>query len=123
MPTLALAIAIKKLKQRIFHVLNRICFYVVDFHGGAFTLNSAETQKNQSVPLATKSGLRTLVVDYSTAPHAKHPEILEQVSMGFSFLSWITGFIHDALVILLHQLLYITHFFPSILEELWHNGP
>lgn len=52
----------------------------VYLHGGAFTINSAKTQIYCAAPLASQSGLRTIIVDYKRAPFANHHEIVEQAA-------------------------------------------
>jgi monoterpene epsilon-lactone hydrolase len=59
---------------------------VVYLHGGGFTTNTAENQKIGCVPLADKSGLRVISVDYTRAPFAKHDKILDQVVSVFKGL-------------------------------------
>jgi acetyl esterase/lipase len=48
-------------------------------HGGAYTLQSAQSTLVCSVPVAGDTGLRIISVDYSLAPEARWPIALDQV--------------------------------------------
>ena len=48
-------------------------------HGGAYTLFSAASTVEGSVPVAHDTGLRVVSVDYTTAPFAKWDEVTDQV--------------------------------------------
>ncbi|WP_257098620.1 alpha/beta hydrolase fold domain-containing protein [Pseudovibrio flavus] len=52
---------------------------VLYLHGGAYTTGSANTSLVGAVPLADKSGLRVIVVDYTLAPKARWPQITDEV--------------------------------------------
>ena len=48
-------------------------------HGGAYTLFSAFSTLNGTVPIADETGLQIISVDYTVAPQAKWDEITDQV--------------------------------------------
>lgn len=52
---------------------------LIYLHGGAYTLFSAKSSLYNSVPLADKTGIRTLAIDYSTAPEKKWQTIVDEV--------------------------------------------
>jgi len=56
---------------------------LVYVHGGAYTMFSARTSLNSSGPVATHTGLRVIVVDYTNPPRAKWRELTDQVLSVF----------------------------------------
>jgi monoterpene epsilon-lactone hydrolase len=48
-------------------------------HGGAHTLYSARSMLGRAAIFAADTGLRTIVVDYTLAPHAKYSKITDEV--------------------------------------------
>lgn len=54
---------------------DKILIYI---HGGAYTLLSAASTLDVSVLTAHETGLRVISIDYTVAPKARHPEILNQ---------------------------------------------
>jgi epsilon-lactone hydrolase len=52
---------------------------IVYLHGGAYTMASARSSLVKSVPAGDATGYRIISVDYTTAPHAKWPQITDQV--------------------------------------------
>jgi acetyl esterase/lipase len=52
---------------------------IVYLHGGAYTMASARSSLVKSVPAGAATGYRIVSVDYTTAPHAKWPQITDQV--------------------------------------------
>jgi len=56
---------------------------LVYVHGGAYTMFSARTSLNSSGPVATHTGLRVIVVDYTNPPRAKWQEVTDQVLTVF----------------------------------------
>ncbi|WP_166461143.1 alpha/beta hydrolase fold domain-containing protein [Flavicella sediminum] len=55
---------------------NKVVIYI---HGGAFTFYPADVTLLSSVPLANKSGLKILSIDYTLAPQAKFNQISNEV--------------------------------------------
>ena len=55
-------------------------------HGGAFTIFSAYSSLDSSVPMSRATGLRLISVDYTTAPFANWKKIQEQVIKVFEAL-------------------------------------
>lgn len=53
---------------------------LVYLHGGGYVFGTAQDSLPLSVPLATHTGLRTVAVDYTTAPFARWRQILDEVS-------------------------------------------
>lgn len=51
---------------------------LVYFHGGGFVFHSGNTQLVGAIPLAAKTGMRVLIVDYGTAPGQDFRGIQEQ---------------------------------------------
>ncbi|HKA07942.1 MAG TPA: alpha/beta hydrolase [Gemmataceae bacterium] len=52
---------------------------IVYLHGGAYTMASARSSLVKSVPAGDATGYRIISVDYTTAPHARWPQITDQV--------------------------------------------
>lgn len=48
-------------------------------HGGGFAIFSARSTLTAAVPAAADTGLRVVSVDYTVAPHAKWPQVTDQV--------------------------------------------
>ena len=55
-------------------------------HGGAFVAHSAKSTLNSAALFAHGTGLRVISIDYTLAPHAKWPEIVDQVVAVFKAL-------------------------------------
>jgi len=52
---------------------------LVHLHGGAYTMYSAHSRLQSSVPAATATGLRVISVDYTRAPFAKWPKVTDEL--------------------------------------------
>jgi acetyl esterase/lipase len=52
---------------------------LVHLHGGAYTMYSARSRLQSSVPAAHATGLRVLSVDYTVAPRGKWPKVTDEV--------------------------------------------
>lgn len=61
--------------------------YAVYTHGGAHTLYTAKSMLGRAALFADDTGLRTISVDYTVAPHAKFREITDQVVSVFKGLA------------------------------------
>jgi acetyl esterase/lipase len=55
-------------------------------HGGAYVLFSARSTLGISALIADATGLRVIAVDYTLAPHARWPQIIDQVIAVFEGL-------------------------------------
>ncbi len=55
-------------------------------HGGAYTLNSAESTLGSSALMADATGLRVISIDYTLAPHAQWQTVLGEVVAVFDGL-------------------------------------
>ncbi len=53
---------------------------LVYLHGGGYVLGTAQGSLDRSVPLATLAGLRTISVDYTTAPAAQWRQVVDEAS-------------------------------------------
>lgn len=74
--TLLGKVKIKDIRPKNWKDNKKILIYV---HGGAYILFHADTYYLTSVPIADATGLRTISIDYTLAPHAKFKEIIDQV--------------------------------------------
>jgi epsilon-lactone hydrolase len=61
----------------------RVLVYV---HGGAYTFNSARATLSSAVPVADLTGLRVISIDYTLAPHARWPQVTDEVVAVFGAL-------------------------------------
>jgi monoterpene epsilon-lactone hydrolase len=52
---------------------------LIYLHGGCYVFGTAEDSLNGSVPIASAAGLKTISVDYTTAPQAKWPEVTNEI--------------------------------------------
>jgi acetyl esterase/lipase len=52
---------------------------LVYLHGGAYTMASARSSLIKSVPAGDVTGYRIVSVDYTVAPHAKWPQVTDEV--------------------------------------------
>ncbi|MCE9562868.1 MAG: alpha/beta hydrolase [Planctomycetes bacterium] len=59
---------------------------LVHTHGGAYTMYSARSRLQSSVPAAFATGLRVISIDYTLAPFAKWPQVTDQVLAVFDGL-------------------------------------
>lgn len=55
-------------------------------HGGAYTMYSAHSRLQSSVPAAAATGLRVISIDYTLAPAGKWPQVTDQVLAVFDAL-------------------------------------
>lgn len=59
---------------------------LVHAHGGAYTMYSARSRLQSSVPAAQATGLRVISIDYTRAPFAKWPKVTDEVLAVFAEL-------------------------------------
>ena len=52
---------------------------LVYIHGGAYTMFSARTSLGSSGPVAARTGLRVIAIDYTNPPRAKWQEVTDQI--------------------------------------------
>lgn len=76
-------IPVLDIKPRTWRNRSKLLVYT---HGGAYTLNSAESTLVSSALMADATGLRVVSIDYSLAPHAKWQQILGEVVAVFDGL-------------------------------------